>query len=68
LSGDIKDRFKELGRKYGDVFMIYIGSKRTLVLNSYEATREAYVNCGDVFSGRPQDLFFVEHLTKGLGE
>ena len=68
LTGDIRERFKELGRKYGDVYTIYIGSKRTIVLNSYEATKEAFTKHGAVFSGRPQDLFFVENITKGLGK
>ena len=37
------------------------------MLNSYDAIKEAFVKHGHVFSGRPQDLFFITDITEGLG-
>nr|XP_002738775.1 PREDICTED: cytochrome P450 2U1-like [Saccoglossus kowalevskii] len=51
----------DLGTKYGDVFMLQMGSRNVVVLLSYEAIKEAFITKGDSFNGRPRmvlsDLF-----------
>ncbi len=47
---------------------VYLGTRRTVMLNSYDAVREAFGKMSHVFSGRPQDLFYITELTKGLGQ
>ena len=44
---------------------VYLGSRRTIMLNSYDVIKEAFVKYGHEFSGRPQDLFL--ETTEGLG-
>ena len=39
----------------GDVFHMYLGPELVVVLNGYEAIREAFVKHGDVFIGRRVD-------------
>ena len=53
--------------RYGDVMTVYLGSRCTVMLNSYDAIKEAFLKQGHVFAGRPQDLFFVSEITEGLG-
>ena len=48
---------KRLSKKYGDVFSLSIGSQRIVAVNSLGATREALIQRGDAFSGRPQDVY-----------
>ncbi|XP_038069231.1 cytochrome P450 1A5-like [Patiria miniata] len=56
---------KEMARKYGDVFQIRIGSRPVVVLNGYQAIRQALVKQSIDFAGRPdlsstrsiQDIF-----------
>ncbi|KAJ8297736.1 hypothetical protein KUTeg_024267 [Tegillarca granosa] len=60
------DKFKEYRKKYGDVFSLKLGSRLVVVINGYDAMREALVNFGDVFSSRP-DIFSPSELAQGLG-
>ena len=53
--------------RYGGVMTVYLGSRCTVMLNSYDAIKEAFVKYGHVFSGRPQDLFFITDISEGLG-
>ena len=46
---------------------VYLGSRCTIMLNSYDAIKEALVKNAHVFSGRPQDLFFIKEITEGYG-
>ncbi|XP_046368570.2 cytochrome P450 1A1-like [Haliotis rufescens] len=46
--------FQNLRKKFGDVFRIQLGSWPALVINGKEAIKEALVDKGDAFSGRPQ--------------
>ena len=46
---------------------VYLGSRCTVMLNSYDIIKEAFVKLGHAFSGRPQDLFFITEITQGLG-
>ncbi|XP_078701774.1 cytochrome P450 2J1-like [Branchiostoma floridae x Branchiostoma belcheri] len=43
----------ELGRTYGPVIYLRLGSQRIVVLNSYAAVHEALVRKGEDFSSRP---------------
>ena len=52
--------------RYGDIMTVYLGSRCTIMLNSYDVIKEAFVKHGNVLSGRPQDLFFIEQITEGL--
>ena len=42
-----------MANKYGKVFRFQLGSKRVIVINSYEAAREALVAKAKDFAGRP---------------
>ena len=46
---------------------VFFGSRCTIMLNSYDVIKEAFVKHGNVLSGRPQDLFFIQEITEGLG-
>ena len=46
---------------------VYLGSRCTIMLNSYDIINDAFVKCGHAFSGRPQDLWVVKEITEGLG-
>ena len=50
----------KLSVKYGDIYMLYLGSERTVVLNSYEVIKDALVKQGNAFSGRPNDFISRE--------
>jgi len=66
LGLDIRKPLRKMAAKYGDVFTIYLGSRRVVVLNGYDVIKEAFLKNGHVFSGRP-DIFFISGLTKGYG-
>ncbi len=67
LGQDLRKPLEKMKRKYGDIFIIYLGSTRVVMLNSYEIIKEAFVKHGNSFTGRPQDLFFIKYITKGNG-
>lgn len=50
------ETFNYLGKKYGSVYRLYLGSRLVIVLNDYNAIREAFVKQAEVFSGRPEEL------------
>ncbi|KAI8497864.1 hypothetical protein Bbelb_245160 [Branchiostoma belcheri] len=50
----------ELGRTYGPVIYLRLGSQRIVVLNSYAAVHEALVRKGEDFSSRPAWYTFVK--------
>ncbi|XP_014681878.1 PREDICTED: cytochrome P450 2M1-like [Priapulus caudatus] len=51
----------ELGKRYGPVFTVWLGPVPVIVLNSYDAIREAYVHRGADFMDRKCN-FVQEHL------
>ncbi|XP_077993043.1 cytochrome P450 2J2-like [Glandiceps talaboti] len=53
--------YMEMAEKYGDVFSIRLGGRLFVVLNGYDAVREAFVKNGDVFSGRPFESRTLVH-------
>ena len=46
----------KLALKYGDVFSMQLGQEQVVVLNSYDAAREALVKRGVDFAGRPNSF------------
>ncbi|KAL7859021.1 hypothetical protein SRHO_G00141680 [Serrasalmus rhombeus] len=52
--------------KYGDMCSIYLGRKPTIVLNNMQLAKEAFVQNGTVFSGRPLQPL-TKWITKGYG-
>ena len=66
-SSDIREPLRKLASKYGDVFTLYLGPKRAVVLNGYDVIYDALVKHGNVFSGRAKNFTFGE-LTEGYGK
>ncbi|XP_053388301.1 cytochrome P450 1A1-like [Mercenaria mercenaria] len=56
--------FSQWGQKYGDVFRIRMGSWNTVVVNGYEAIKEAAEKTDDAFSGRPE--FMTQKLLQEI--
>ncbi|XP_077990656.1 cytochrome P450 2J6-like [Glandiceps talaboti] len=56
----------ELGRKYGDVYSIMLGSYRVVILNSFDVIKEALVKRADYFNGRPMNIKRPFPLDKGV--
>uniref|UniRef100_W5KHS0 Cytochrome P450 2B4-like n=1 Tax=Astyanax mexicanus TaxID=7994 RepID=W5KHS0_ASTMX len=52
--------------KYGEMCSMYLGRKPTIVLNSVQIAKEAFVQNGAVFSGRPS-LPLIRWINKGYG-
>ena len=67
LSADIREPLRNMGATYGDVFTVYFGDKRCIVLHSVDAIKEGFDKLGIAFCGRPT-IPFVQKHTKGLGE
>lgn len=59
--------FMEMAKKYGNVFTVNLAGQNVLVLNGFEAVREALVKQSTVFAGRPH-LALTQELTEGQGK
>lgn len=59
--------FMEMAKKYGDVFTINLAGQNVLVVNGFEAVREALVKQSTIFAGRPH-LALTQELTEGQGK
>lgn len=46
------EKIFDLSKIYGNVFSLYIGSRLTVVLNDYDAIKQAYNDNADVFVDR----------------
>lgn len=60
LSVGLKQPYRDLAnltKKYGKLFRIQMGSRKVIVLNSFEIAKEALVNKGEDFAGRPSHFF-----------
>ena len=66
-TSDLRVSLKALQKKYGDVFTVYVGHSRVVVLNSYDAIKDALQTNGQTFGARPP-LFFVTHINKYRGK
>ncbi|XP_077147711.1 cytochrome P450 2K1-like [Ranitomeya variabilis] len=56
----------ELSKKYGPVYTLQLGVEKVIVICGYEAVKDALVNHGDEFSGRPK-VVLIDELSKGHG-
>eukprot|EP00079_Xenopus_tropicalis_P036209 XP_017949980.1 PREDICTED: uncharacterized protein LOC100124950 isoform X1 [Xenopus tropicalis] len=45
--------FMELGKKYGSVFRVQLGTEKVVVLCGYDAVKDALINHAEEFSDRP---------------
>lgn len=54
----------EMGKRYGEVFQIQLGSRPVVVLSGLETVRQALIKQGDDFSGRP-DLYSFRFINDG---
>uniref|UniRef100_A0A8C5M1X8 Cytochrome P450 n=1 Tax=Leptobrachium leishanense TaxID=445787 RepID=A0A8C5M1X8_9ANUR len=60
------DSLLKLSKKYGSIFSIQIGKQKMVVLCGYETVKDALVNQGDEFAGRPKTPIF-EEIGEGHG-
>ncbi|XP_078517151.1 cytochrome P450 2G1-like isoform X2 [Lissotriton helveticus] len=51
-SGDMVGSLLALRKKYGDVFTVYLGPRRVIVVCGHEAVKEGLIDQGNDFSGR----------------
>ena len=65
LVGHPRKVFSKLADKYGDVFTVYVGSARMIVLNKYDVIKEALLKTPRVFDVR-SDMF--KDIDKGTGK
>ncbi|XP_077147730.1 cytochrome P450 2C23-like [Ranitomeya variabilis] len=45
--------FLEISKKYGTVFSLQLGQEKLVILTGYETVKDALMNYGEEFSGRP---------------
>ncbi|KAL9962857.1 hypothetical protein ACROYT_G032004 [Oculina patagonica] len=60
LSVGLKQPYRDLAnmaKKYGKLFRIQMGSRKVIVINSYDIAREALVTKAEDFAGRPHHFF-----------
>ena len=59
--------FYQFSKKYGNVFTVYFGPKKVVVLAGYKTVKQALVNNADEFGDR--EVFkIVDETTGGHGE
>ncbi|XP_009887035.1 PREDICTED: cytochrome P450 2H2-like isoform X2 [Charadrius vociferus] len=63
---NLPESLKELSKKYGPVFTIYLGPQKVVVLYGYDAVKEALIDQADEFSGRG-NLPLLKRLFQGTG-
>ncbi|XP_071112705.1 cytochrome P450 2U1-like [Haliotis cracherodii] len=66
MGSDPRVTFKNLRQKYGDIFSVYVFHQPLIVLNGYNAIKEAIVKNADVFSHRPHS-FVTDFIARGKG-
>ncbi|XP_046376785.1 cytochrome P450 2H2-like [Haliotis rufescens] len=62
----IREALQEWRKDYGDIFCLYLGQRRVVVLNGYDVINESLVTHGHLFVKRP-DLFVSEYPNHGRG-
>ncbi|XP_072291257.1 cytochrome P450 2F2-like [Eucyclogobius newberryi] len=65
LDNPLRD-FERLRLKYGNIYSLYLGSKPLVMLCGVQAIKEALINKGVEFAGRPQDMY-VNITTESKG-
>ena len=58
------ESFRDLSKKYGDVFSISLGMQRVVIVNSKESAREALITKANQFAGRPTNVYNINLLTR----
>ncbi|RYP64796.1 hypothetical protein DL770_009127 [Monosporascus sp. CRB-9-2] len=58
-------QFTELGKKYGDIVGLKAGPGNIVILNSVKLVHELLGKHGSIYSGRPVDYVFKEHIIQG---
>ncbi|KAK7092781.1 cytochrome P450 2J4-like [Littorina saxatilis] len=58
---------KKWRQQYGDVFAIRLGSKNLVFISDYKILQETFVKNGDIFSGRPSNLYIINQIKKKTG-
>ncbi|XP_064600805.1 cytochrome P450 2J6-like [Liolophura sinensis] len=66
LRGDLFTALQKLRSQYGDIYLLYMGSKPAVFVHGRENLQEVLVTRGDEFADRPK-LLFSETLSKGKG-
>lgn len=64
-SNKLHVNFSEWRKTYGDVVGLKAGPANIIVLNSAEVVRELLEKRGNIYSGRPTDYIFREHIVHG---
>ncbi|KAJ4993526.1 cytochrome P450, partial [Stagonosporopsis vannaccii] len=57
-------KFSEMQKTYGDIIGLKAGPTNLVVLNSAEVVRELLEKRGNIYSGRPTDYIFREHVVQ----
>ncbi len=63
---DPRKALMKMAAKYGDVFTIYMGMRRVVVLNGYDVIKEAMVKQGKLFEDRPSQ-YALDIYSNGCG-
>ncbi|XP_055332149.1 cytochrome P450 2J6-like [Paramacrobiotus metropolitanus] len=63
LTSDPPAKLLKLKKRYGKVMSMSFGPQLTIVLNDYEAVKEAFIKQGDLFTGRPS-TFMLDLLVE----
>ena len=58
--------FRDLWRKYGDLYTINIGQQTIVAVNGYETLREVFIKNGDKTSDRP-NLYTIDVMLQKSG-
>ncbi|XP_073530075.1 cytochrome P450 2K1-like isoform X1 [Phyllobates terribilis] len=58
--------FLEISKEYGTVFSLQLGQEKIVILTGYETVKDALMNYGEEFSGRPESPI-VSVTSKGYG-
>ena len=62
---DIHKDLTSMSKIYGDIFAIYLGSNRKVIVSSAKAVKEILIEKGTHFAGRPDDNFKLYLGTMG---
>lgn len=64
MSAKPHETFRDMAKKYGDVFSISFGMQRLVIVNTIVPAREALITKGSVFAGRPKS-YTINMLSRG---
>lgn len=48
--------FRQLQKKYGDIYSLMMGSHKVIIVNSYHHAKEVLIKKGKIFAGRPRTV------------